>query len=876
MKFLADLHNPNDMTTSTAADEEKQRSESSEDSPTSLIDISSLSLQPQPNSPNMSDFEHVSQTSLSLASSVSPDKKAKLLYCKSHVSIHPTQFNRDNISGYLGVVEVEAQPGNVVADDEGGVKSAGSKELLVTWVPDELLARMDEEDREGYKRVEGRSLQPAKEKEEDGFVFVSLPPPKGETYAFSVPLSNIYSILVYPPSLSHWYGSATINLLGGVSLPTLFFHDDESPLLPGSRQGSQNDAQTRSRSQWGFPPFVALLETRATMLKSRLVTPRHNQGGELWLVNPSKSDRDVHDTPIEEPKAMPDRRQSAEPNATVNGNPYPPRASLPDVRIINQSTPRQTLMTGLSNITNFSRKAAQQIMSHPLAQPVVPHLPPAVRSLVNVPGEWERSGRFPPKGAKNNDVASEFESARLYLARWARVVAEEGERARREELAAQAGLGRGRDVPRDMTSTLGVFSLLTAPGSKRPTPKPTRTPELPITRRDWDSLAAQGRDELFIRREIFKRGFTDSPEPDQQEARREGWAVLLGIVPWGVGGVGGGEIGKKKRFEEREKLREEKRAEYERLKGKWKNDGDESRQEEWKEEWHRIDVDCRRTDRTQSIFAIPTTLGRDGEKEAAADKWDGKTEAEEGGAAPLNPHIAALRTILMTYHTYSPELGYVQGMSDLLSPIYVVFDANEADAFWGLVGVMRMMESNFLRDQSGMKRQLSTLQQLIGVMDPELYAYLERTDSLNLFFCFRWILIAFKREFKFEDVIRLWEVLWTNYYSDHFVLFVALAILQSHRDVLLRYLTEFDEVLKYANDLSGTIDLDTTLAQAEVLFVSFRNMVQDVEANPAAGEGGLRRRRGSLGGGVEVDGGRKRVSEQLRELLEHWEPSGLE
>lgn len=31
------------------------------------------------------------------------------------------------------------------------------------------------------------------------------------------------------------------------------------------------------------------------------------------------------------------------------------------------------------------------------------------------------------------------------------------------------------------------------------------------------------------------------------------------------------------------------------------------------------------------------------------------------------------------------------GMSDLLSPIYYVADANEADAFWGLCGVMRMM-----------------------------------------------------------------------------------------------------------------------------------------------------------------------------------------
>lgn len=30
-------------------------------------------------------------------------------------------------------------------------------------------------------------------------------------------------------------------------------------------------------------------------------------------------------------------------------------------------------------------------------------------------------------------------------------------------------------------------------------------------------------------------------------------------------------------------------------------------------------------------------------------------------------------------------------MSDLLSPIYVVFDNNEADAYWGLVGVMRIM-----------------------------------------------------------------------------------------------------------------------------------------------------------------------------------------
>ena len=66
----------------------------------------------------------------------------------------------------------------------------------------------------------------------------------------------------------------------------------------------------------------------------------------------------------------------------------------------------------------------------------------------------------------------------------------------------------------------------------------------------------------------------------------------------------------------------------------------------------------------------------------------------------------------------------------------------------------------------------------------------EKTDALNLFFCFRWVLIAFKREFPFDDVLRLWEVLWTDYYSNEFVLFVALAVLESHRDVILRYLVE--------------------------------------------------------------------------------------
>ena len=139
------------------------------------------------------------------------------------------------MTGYLGVVEVDSAPNAASTDEEGEVKAGGGKELLITWVPDELLEMMDEEDKEGYKVVEGRTsaaTSPGEEEEDGrsdprrtchlqvvlrtrllknstGFVFVSVPPPRGEKYAFSVPISGIYSILVYPVSAADHHQSHT-------------------------------------------------------------------------------------------------------------------------------------------------------------------------------------------------------------------------------------------------------------------------------------------------------------------------------------------------------------------------------------------------------------------------------------------------------------------------------------------------------------------------------------------------------------------------------------------------------------------------------------------------------------------------------------------
>lgn len=161
-----------------------------------------------------------------------------------------------------------------------------------------------------------------------------------------------------------------------------------------------------------------------------------------------------------------------------------------------------------------------------------------------------------------------------------------------------------------------------------------------------------------------------------------------------------------------------------------------------------------------------------------------------------NVHMEQLKEMLLTYNEYNKDLGYVQGMSDLLAPIYAVIQ-DDAVAFWAFQKFMERMERNFLRDQSGMRSQLLTLDQLVQFMDPKLWNHLQAADSTNFFFFFRMILVWYKREFEWLDVLRLWECLWTDYQSANFHLFVAMAILEKHRDVIMEHLQHFDEVLKY-------------------------------------------------------------------------------
>uniref|UniRef100_A0A3Q0R2G6 TBC1 domain family, member 17 n=1 Tax=Amphilophus citrinellus TaxID=61819 RepID=A0A3Q0R2G6_AMPCI len=162
------------------------------------------------------------------------------------------------------------------------------------------------------------------------------------------------------------------------------------------------------------------------------------------------------------------------------------------------------------------------------------------------------------------------------------------------------------------------------------------------------------------------------------------------------------------------------------------------------------------------------------------------------------------------------SVSYVQGMSDLLSPILFITQ-NEVESFWCLTGFMELVHQNFEESQEAMKQQLLQLSVLLKALDPELCDFLDSQDSGSLCFCFRWLLIWFKREFSFEDILTLWEVLWTRLPCENFHLLIACSILQSQRGELIGSDHDFNTILKHINELTMKLDLQSVLRGAEAI-----------------------------------------------------------
>lgn len=169
--------------------------------------------------------------------------------------------------------------------------------------------------------------------------------------------------------------------------------------------------------------------------------------------------------------------------------------------------------------------------------------------------------------------------------------------------------------------------------------------------------------------------------------------------------------------------------------------------------------------------------------------------------------LAILRRIMCTYVWENLEVGYRQGMCDILAPLLVILD-DEPLAYSCFKKLMVRMNMNFLHSTL-MDDHFANMRSLIQILDSELFEHMQsNSDYSHFYFSYRWFLLDFKRELEYDDVFRVWEGIWSAYHctSNHFTHFIALALVEHYRDIILDNNMDFTDIIKFFNEMAEKHD----------------------------------------------------------------------
>lgn len=307
-----------------------------------------------------------------------------------------------------------------------------------------------------------------------------------------------------------------------------------------------------------------------------------------------------------------------------------------------------------------------------------------------------------------------------------------------------------------------------------------------LTENMWGQLKdPTGRvlDKKLVLQTVFFRGVEIS-------LRKEVWLYLLGVVD----------------FDSSEKMRrekyEERQATYKQLNEKRKSNqsllshgnGATPTNNKLTQMLQQVDNDIRRTDRSHPFYK-----GED------------------------NPNLDRLRQIILNYLLeYRKDITYCQGMTDILAPILMSLD-DDSESFFCFT---RLVERTPFFTKAGKRvtlhRQLVLLSSLLSLLLPWFFFYLsDIEEGLSLLFAHRWLLISFKREFKMEDTLLLWEACWTNYSTNSFHLFLCIAIMAIYGQKVLDEEMTLNELTVYFNGLANMMPVDIVLSQARGYLYQF-------------------------------------------------------
>uniref|UniRef100_A0A3Q3FTP8 Small G protein signaling modulator 1b n=1 Tax=Labrus bergylta TaxID=56723 RepID=A0A3Q3FTP8_9LABR len=213
--------------------------------------------------------------------------------------------------------------------------------------------------------------------------------------------------------------------------------------------------------------------------------------------------------------------------------------------------------------------------------------------------------------------------------------------------------------------------------------------------------------------------------------------------------------------------------------------------------------------------------------------------------SPENTNVLKLETEIHNEYFQAPPLGQTLTFQQEILDMYLInlhrIDKDvrpnmqnviyvcDVMAFSCFTELMKRMNQNFPHG-GAMDSHFANMRSLIQILDSELFELMQQNgDYTHFYFCYRWFLLDFKREMVYDDVYSVWETIWAAKYtsSEHFGLFIALALVEMYRDIILENNMDFTDIIKFFNEMAERHNVPQVLLMARELVNKVQTLIEN-------------------------------------------------
>ncbi|KAK7793805.1 hypothetical protein R5R35_013021 [Gryllus longicercus] len=190
-------------------------------------------------------------------------------------------------------------------------------------------------------------------------------------------------------------------------------------------------------------------------------------------------------------------------------------------------------------------------------------------------------------------------------------------------------------------------------------------------------------------------------------------------------------------------------------------------------------------------------------------------------------HWEVVERILFLYAKLNPGQGYVQGMNEIIGPIYYAFACNpdvewrehaEADCFFCFTNLMGEIRDFFIKSldeaECGISGMMARLLEQLRASDARVWQHLQGQELCPQYYSFRWLTLLLSQEFPLPDVLRIWDSLFADERRFAFLIHICCAMIIVVREQLLA--GDFPTNVKLLQNFPS-MDIQVVLSKAALL-----------------------------------------------------------